>query len=183
MRRGRLVLASLSLLLLGVSACAPPPRGALYDRLIAQPTATPAATGASLDQYYTLSAFRVADRLAAASNALDNGLTDRQQGRISAAYLALIAQRSVQSAAAALNEADQLSPPPDIRSQADHFYAAAAALATALDTTQRALALPSAPDTAALTQATQERQAAAQTLEAAMNALEAASWKTSPSTP
>jgi hypothetical protein len=165
------------LALIGCAACAPPPRGALYSKLIAPPPATAAApSGASLAQYYTLGAFRVADQLASASNALDDGLADRQQGLISAAYLTLIAQRSNAAAQSALTEANQLSPPPEIRSQADTFYAAAVALATAVSDTQQALAAPNGGDTATLLTATEHRRDAAQTLETEMTTLESVSW-------
>lgn len=164
------------LVLIGCASCAPPPRGALYNKLIAPPPAAAAPSGASLAQYYTLGAFRVADQLAAASNALDDGLVDRQQGLISAAYLTLIAQRSNTAAQSALTEANQLSPPPEIRSQADTFYAAAVALATAVSDTQQALAAPNGGDTSALLMATEHRRTAAQTLESEMTALESVSW-------
>jgi hypothetical protein len=171
---GGLLLAAVIL-----AACAPPPRGALYEKLIAPSTstATPPA-GASLAQYYTLGAFRVADHLASASNALDDGLADRAQGLISADYLLVIAARSAQTAQDAMTEADQLAAPPGIRSQADHFYAAAAALATAVTATKQALAGPTGANSSALATATQQRRAAAQTLETDMSALEGASWST-----
>ncbi len=172
---GRTSVAALALL--GCVACAPPPRGALYNKLIAPPPAAAVApSGASLAQYYTLGAFRVADQLAAASNSLDDGLVDRQQGLISAAYLTLIAQRSNAAAQSALTEANQLSPPPEIRSQADTFYAAAVALATAVGDTQQALDAPNGGDTSALLTATEHRRTAAQTLESEMSALESVSW-------
>lgn len=176
-RRGAVLLLAALVLAANVS-CSPPPRGALYRRFVAVPTSTGAAAGgASLAQYYTLGAFRVGDQLATASNALDDGLIDRQQGLISAAYLRLIAQRSDQAATSAVAEAEQLSPPPEIRSQADRFYAAAVALATAVDDTQQALTAPAGVTTARLLTATQHRQAAAQSLENVMSALEAVSWR------
>jgi hypothetical protein len=157
--------------------CSAPPRGALYQRFVAAPTSTPAGpNGASLAQYYTLGAFRVGDQLAAASNALDDGLIDRQQGLISAAYLRLIAQRSDQAAASAVAEAQQLTPPPEIRSQADTFFAASVALAAAVGDTQQALAAPAGVTSSQLLTATQHRQTAAQALENVMSALEAMSW-------
>lgn len=167
------------LLLAGVilAGCAPPPRGALYQRLLASrtPAAAPSA-GASLAQYYTLGAFRVADHLAAASNALDDGMADRAQGLISADYLLIIATRSAQTAQDAMTQADQLSAPPAIQGQADRFYAAAAALATAVTATRQALAASTGAKSSALTTATQQRRAAVQGLETAMSALEGASW-------
>jgi hypothetical protein len=160
-----------------VAACAPPPRGALYAKLVASPTpSSPTPRGASLAQYYTLGAFRVADRLASASNALDDGLVDRQQGLISADYLTVVAERSDEAAQGALTEAEQLSAPPEIRSEADTFYAAAVALAGAVDDTQKALAAPGGGTTSSLLAATQQRRAAAQTLESVMSELEATSW-------
>lgn len=175
-RAAGLLLAVLALS--GGVARSPPPRGALYQRFVAGPTSTPGAPGgASLAQYYTLGAFRVGDRLAAASNALDDGLIDRQQGLISAAYLRLVARRSDQAATSALAEAKQLSPPPEIRRQASSFYAAAVALTAALDDTQQALSAPAGGTNAQLLTATQHRQAAAQTLESVMSALEAVSWR------
>ncbi|MGI8914470.1 MAG: hypothetical protein ACR2JY_11935 [Chloroflexota bacterium] len=164
-------------LLLTSIACAPPPRGALYAKWIAAPTPTSTApSGASLAQYYTLGAFRVADQLASASNALDDGLIDRQQGLISADYLTLVAKRSTTAVQSALAEADQLSPPAEIRSQADTFYSAAVALAVAVSDTQQALAAPNNTNTPTLLTATQHRRTAAQTLETVMSALETASW-------
>jgi hypothetical protein len=173
---GRTSVAALALL--GCVACAPPPRGALYNKFVAPPPAAAAAapSGASLAQYYTFGAFRVADQLASASNALDDGLVDRQQGLISTAYLTLIAKRSNAAAQSALTEANQLSPPPEIRSQADTFYAAAVALASAVSDTQQALDTPNGADTSTLLTATEHRRAAAQTLETEMTTLESVSW-------
>jgi hypothetical protein len=174
-RWGRIAIAALWLG--GCVACAAPPHGALYTRFIAPPPATAASPGgASLAQYYTLGAFRVADQLAAASNSLDDGLIDRQQGLITADYLTLVAQRSNNAAQSALTEAGQLSPPAEIRSQAATFYAAAVALAGAVSDTQQALAAPAGAATTPLLTATQHRRDAAQTLESVMSALESASW-------
>lgn len=172
----RAAVATLLLLLLG--ACAPPPRGALATRFFPTPTPAPAppAGGASITQYYALSAFRVADRLASASNAIDDGLTDWSAGRISENYLQLVAQRSAASAHAALSDADQLAPPPNLTNQAANFDAAAGALTGALDATQQALAAPAGSRTASLQAATAQRQAAAQQLDGAMSALLAAGW-------
>jgi len=166
------------LALAGSTACSPPPRGALYDRFLAPPASTAVVpSGASLAQYYTLGAYRVGDQLAAASNSLDDGLIDRQQGLISAGYLTLVAQRSNEAAQGALTEAQQLAPPPEIRSQADTFFAAAEALAASVSDTQQALSTPGGVAGARLLTATQHRRSAAQTLESVMSALEAASWR------
>ena len=171
-------LTGLLLALASCTACSPPPRGALYERFLAPPASTAGVpSGASLAQYYTLGAYRVGDQLAAASNSLDDGLLDRQRGLISADYLALVARRSNEAAQGALTEAQQLAPPPEIRSQADTFLAAAAALATSVSDTQQALSAPGGVASARLLTATQHRRTAAQTLVSVMSALEAASWQ------
>ena len=161
-----------------LSACAPPGRGALAARFWPTPTAvpSPAPGGASMAQYYTLSAFRVADRLASASNAMDDGLTDWGDGRISDSYLQLVAQRSTTAAHEAMSDADQLAPPPGLSNQAAAFNAAADALTGALDATQQALSSPLSSRDASLRTATAQRQAAAQQLDGAMSALLAAGW-------
>ena len=160
-----------------VTGCAPPARGTGYARLLApSPTAVPAPSGASIAQYYTLSAMRVADRLAAASNALDDGLADRAQGRITDDYLDLIAQRSATSAHAALDDAQGLTPPATLQAQGADFDAAAAALAGAVDATAAALQVPIGTRDATLQRATTQRRTAADALTRSLNLLLTASW-------
>ncbi len=163
--------------MLCATGCALPPRGALYRAVVAPgPQATAVPSGASVAQYYAVSAFRVADELASASNAVDQGLADRAQGEISDAYLALIAHRSAVTAQHALNDADQLAAPPGMQADADSFFTAAVSLADAVDATQQALDAPGGTNTAQLITATQQRQKAARALEASLNTLLAAGW-------
>ena len=177
MRPWRAVLgvAILSAVLLA-TGCALPARGALAAKLWPVPAATPLASGASPAQYYTLSAFRVADRLATASNALDDGITDRAEDRIDDAYLVVIAERSSTAAQEALSAAGQLTPPPELHDQANSFTSAVVTFAGAVEATRRALEAPAGSRGTSLLSATRQRKAAAQALDGAMSSLLTAAW-------
>ena len=143
---------------------------------VSRPSLQASVGGATLAQYFTLAAFRVADRLAAASNSLDQAFSDLAQGLISPAYLRIVAARSASSADAAENEALALQPPASLQIQAGTFLDAVRSLTSSLEDTAQALDRTTTDSNRQLAQDLAERQRAVAEVNAALTSLVDASW-------
>lgn len=128
------------------------------------------------DQYFTLSIFRIADHLAAASNQLNQGIVDWQHGLISLSYLAVVAQRSAASAEGAVQEAERLHSPRGLNPDVAQFLAAAQALTNALEDVAQALSAPAQITPSRLARDfTAQRQAASE-INQSLSLLVSTSW-------